>query len=64
MEADTTRNLKVSNLSYGHIRTLHFLSLVLKMRVKGTRKRPIEAVRETGSVLCRIALWDCLGEEF
>ena len=58
------RRTPLSYLSNGRIRTLHFLSLVLKMTVTGTRKGPIENVRETGSVLCRIALWDCLGEEF
>ena len=25
---------------------------------------PFEVVHETGSVCCRFALWDCLGEEF
>ena len=52
---------------YSHANTIHFhekdfaLSLVLKVRAFGTRKMSTghcEVAGETGSVLCRIALWD------
>ena len=50
-----------------HFRTNGFaLSLALKERLQATWKWPIshlEVDRETGSVLWRIAPWDCFGND-